>query len=153
MKISKSPILASLIAAAGVALSAEGAAAQVASTETYQLAQVAGQALPVVTEEHDECRDELHAATLTLETDGTWSLVTTEREVCGQDVDEDEDREDGRYTIQGETIRFTDDDGDAPQADGDPNELEVDDLVEATRTADGLTVRVADDDTELTFRR
>lgn len=153
MKITHSTLLASFVAAAAVAGTADGAAAQVATEETYQLAQVAGQALPVVTEENDECRDELAAATLTLATDGTWTLVTTEREVCGQESDEDEDQEDGRYTVAGQTIHFTDDDGDTPTADGDDSELEVDDLVEGTRTADGLTVRVADGNTQLQFRR
>lgn len=153
MKISQRTSLASLVATAAVLLTAGGAGAQVASQETYQLAQVAGQALPVVTEENGDCRDELSAATLTLDTDGTWTLVTTEREVCGQDVDEDEDREDGRYTVDGQTIHFTDDDGNVATADGDDSELEVDDLVHATRTADGLTVQVADGDTQLQFRR
>ncbi len=129
------------------------AAAQVAAQETYQLTQVAGQPLPAVVEESGNCRDELTGATLTLNPDGTWTLVTTENEICGAQTEEEGDTEDGTYTIEGETIRFLDDDGDVPQDDGNDSELEVDDLVQATRTAEGLTVRVADDDTELRFRR
>ena len=145
-------LFASLTASAAL-WSASDVEAQVAAQVTYQLAQVAGQPLPVVTEQTDDCRDELIRATLTLETDGRWTLVTTENEICGQETEEEEDTEDGTYTIEGETIRFLDDDGDTPQDDGNDAELEVDDLVQGTRTADGLTVRVADGDTELTFRR
>src|SRR5690606_5266842 len=139
-------------AAAGFFGPAE-AAAQVSTEETWQLARVGEQALPVVTEEHGECRDELHGATLTLHTDGRWTLVETKREVCGGDTDEDVDTDDGRYTISGDEIHFTDDDGDPNRADSDDDELEIDDLVHGARTTEGLTIRVADGDTELHFTR
>lgn len=80
------------------------AAAQVAAQETYQLTQVAGQPLPAVVEESGNCRDELTGATLTLSPDGTWTLVTTENEICGAQTEEEGDTEDGTYTIEGETI-------------------------------------------------
>jgi hypothetical protein len=145
-------LFAALAASTGLSLAGE-AAAQVATQETYQLAQVAGQQLPVVTEESGDCRDELHAATLTLGTDGRWTLVTTEQEICPQETEEEEDTEEGTYTLEGETIRFMDSDGETPVDDGDDTELEVDDLVQGTRTGEGLTVRVADGETELVFRR
>ena len=146
-------LVAAMATSAVLAISPGDAAAQVSAQETWQLAEVAGAALPVVTEENEDCRDELHSATLTLHTDGRWTLVTTEREVCGQNSEDDEDTEEGRYTVEGDVIRFTDEDGEPAQDDGDDSELEVDDLVQATRTADGLLVRVADDGTELRFRR
>ena len=153
MRQSPGKLLTALAPLLAVSLAGGQASAQVAAEETFHLAQVSGQALPVVTEENGDCRDELGAATLTLHTDGRWTLTTTEREVCAGATEEEEDREEGRYTIEGETIRFSDEEGDTPEDDGDDTELEVDDLVQGTRSADGLTVRVADGETELQFRR
>lgn len=140
---------ATLIAAAGL----NPAAADAVQEEVFQLVQVAGQNLPVVTEENGDCRDELLAATLTLHAGQRWTLVTQEREVCGDQADDDEDREEGTYAVDGETIRFMDEDGDLPQDDGDDSELEIDDLLEGVRTDTGLTVRVVDGETELQFSR
>ncbi|MGH7551793.1 MAG: hypothetical protein ACREMQ_02040 [Longimicrobiales bacterium] len=128
-----------------------GTAAQTAQ-ETFRLASVAGQPLPALIEQEGDCREELTAATLTLETNGRWMLVSTEREVCGTRVDDEEERENGTYTTERQTLRFLDDDG-KPPVDDDDDELDVSDLVTGTRSADGLVVRLADGKTDLTFRR
>lgn len=119
--------------------------------ETFQLASVSGKALPVVIEEEGECREELQSGTLTLATDGDWTLVTMEREICGTREDLEEERERGRYDVSGTTLRFFDEHGDAPSPEDD-DELDVADLVTGTRSSDGLVAQLADG-TELTFRR
>ena len=131
------------------------AAGDAAAQESWQLAQVNGGALPVVTEQdEDGCRDEIVAGTLTLNGDGTWRLETTEREVCGDNVEDDAEREDGRFTRDASGIRFTDDDGDEEDADdqtGD-DDVDVEDFVSATVAGGTMTVRL-DDGNTLTFRR
>ncbi|HEX6037651.1 hypothetical protein [Longimicrobium sp.] len=123
---------------------------------TYTLAQVDGRALPTVVETDGACRDELVSATLVL-ADGTWTLEATERELCdGQAAREDRDTEQGRYTLSGTAVTFTDDDGDDDSADAadadDAASVDVDDL--ATGTLDGgtLTVRLEGGQTAV-FRR
>lgn len=146
-------ILAGL--AYGVLGTAAPAAAQAASQdETFRLIQVAGKALPAVIEEEDGCREEVVSGTLTLKADGIWILVTQEREVCGDRVEEEEEREEGKYSIEGSSIRFVDDDsdGDAEEDDTD-DDLDLDDMTTGTRTAEGLTVRLKGSDAVLVFRR
>jgi len=132
------------------AVSVGGASAQ----ETWQLAQVNGSSLPAVVEQDDDgCRDEVVAGTLTLDVDGTWSLETSEREVCGDRVEEDSETEDGRYTREASAIRFTDEDGDEEDSDDDADDgVDVEDFVSGTVEAAALTVRL-DDGNTLTFRR
>ena len=146
-------ILAGL--AYGVLGTAAPAAAQAASQdETFRLIQVAGKALPAVIEEEDGCREEVVSGTLTLKADGIWILVAQEREVCGDRVEEEEEREEGKYSIEGSSIRFVDDDsdGDAEEDDTD-DDLDLDDMTTGTRTAEGLTVRLKGSDAVLVFRR
>ena len=138
------------IAATLVALDAQSAAAQQA--ETWQLAEVNGAALPTVVETDDDgCRDEVVSGTLTLSADGKWKLTTNEREVCGNRIEEETEEEDGRYTVQGETIRFDDDDADDAD-DDDASDDDVDDFVSASRSGSTLTVRLEGERT-LVFRR
>ena len=146
-------ILAGL--AYGVFGTAAPAAAQaVSQDETFRLIQVAGKALPAVIEEEDGCREEVVSGTLTLKADGIWILVAQEREVCGDRVEEEEEREEGKYSIEGSSIRFVDDDsdGDAEEDDTD-DDLDLDDMTTGTRTAEGLTVRLKGSDAVLVFRR
>ena len=138
-----------------LALAAAAASAQVpGQAEVYRLAEVEGRALPVVIEQEGDCRDELLGATLTLAADGEWTLVTQEREVCGDRVEEDEEREEGRYTAEGQTVRFLDEDGEAEEDDRDDEgpELDVEDLTVGTRSAGALSVRLEDGRTAV-FRR
>jgi hypothetical protein len=153
MNFTRTTLLLGLLAPGATASSLPEAAAQAPVDESYRLVQVAGQPLPVVTEQSGECRDELLAATLTLHGDGTWTLLTTEREVCGTTTEEEEDREEGRYTADGQALRFLDENGKPAVDDGDDSELEVDDLLDGTRSAEGLVVRAADGETELRFVR
>ncbi len=151
-----------------VALSAQPVSAQQA--ETWQLAEVNGMALPALIEQDGEnCREEVTSGSLTLESDGGWTLVTQEREVCGDKVEEDSEEEDGRYSTQGVTVTFTEgdddtddddaddddtDDDDADDDDGDDDDRgDADDLASGTRSGSTLTVRLEDGNTVLLFRR
>lgn len=129
--------------AALTAFGADGVAAQ----ETWQLAQVNGNALPFVTDTDDDgCREEVTSGTLTLAADDTWRLELTEREVCGNDVDEEIEDEDGRFTEANNAVRFLDDDGD-PEDGND-----IDDIANATRSGNTLTVTNGDGGVTLVFR-
>lgn len=120
--------------------------------QTYQLAAVNGKALPALIEEDDDgCIEELISASLMLTQGGEWTLVSTTRETCGTDVDLDEDEDDGTYAAQGSALTFFDEAGSPPRHDPDP-EIEFEDLHTGTRVGDQLTVRLADSETELTFR-
>lgn len=135
--------------------SAPGASAQSAD-EVYELVQVDGNALPATVADDDEgCVQEVMSATLTLAADNTWRIETHMREVCGNDAEEDRDTETGRFTVDGNTITFADDDG-TPE-DSDENDRaaapDLEDLLTATRTQDGLVVTLDDGRTKLTFRR
>lgn len=139
------------------AVSTAAVATQAGSeVETFDLVEVAGSGLPALIEEEDGCREQILAGRLTLEADGDWSLVTRERETCGDQVEEEEEREEGTYEVQSEAVLFTDDDGDSGDADdgddADPNGVDVDDLATGTRTAEGLEVRLEDGNI-LIFRR
>jgi hypothetical protein len=142
------------ILAASAGTTALVARAQTAAQEVFQLVTVAGQPLPVLLEEDGDCREELLSATLTLETDGRWVLATNEREVCGNDTETDEDQDDGTYAVEGQSLRFLNDDGDAPDADDDDDDedIEVDELATGTRSGGDLVVRLADGSTDLQFR-
>jgi hypothetical protein len=139
------------------ALGTPASAQAVSQDETYTLAEVGGRSLPAVTGEEDGCREEVVAATLTLEADGDWILVMQEREACGDRVEEDEEREEGTYRMEDGAIRFLDDDEDDDQEDEDDeqdeDDLDLDDLTTGSRTAGGLTVRLEDSDAVLVFRR
>ena len=85
--------------------------------------------------------------------DGTWLLESKEREVCGDKTEEEAEQEDGRYTREGSTIRFTDKDGKAEDTDGTPGAgVDIDDLVSGSVAESTLTVTL-DDGNTLTFRR
>lgn len=146
-----------VVALAGIAalgaLGAGDAGAQVSSTEVYQLSTVGGKPLPTVIEQNSDCHDEIVSASLTLGTEGRWTLAMEEREVCPNHSASETDEEDGTYHVEGETIHFMDDDGEPFVADDDSTELELDLLREGTRTDNGLTVTIADEDTVLEFTR
>lgn len=141
----------------GVVSTAAVAAQAVSEAETFTLVQISGAALPAVVEEEGGCREEVLGGTLTLEA-GEWVLATQERETCGDQVEEEEEREEGRYEVDRETIRFFDGDEDDDDAedddteDDDEDEIDVDDLATGARTADGLTIQLQDAGT-LQFRR
>jgi hypothetical protein len=144
--------------ASGIALAAAlGAttarAAEAQAGQRYRLVEVAGHALPVEVEKEWRCREYVTRATLTLGADSLWTLRYTKREVCGERAEVETELEGGRYSLEGGTIRFhEDDDGD----DRDWNlgrDLDVDDLDTATRNADGaLAARLRDGVTTLVFR-
>ena len=117
-------------------------------SEIFRLTEVGGQPLPVSYPEEDGCEEEILGATLFLESDGEWEMEQTKREVCGDDVEEDEDVEEGTYTVQGSTYRFAGPQGETPSA----GEIEIESLTEGTVAGDVLTARLADG-TIVLFRR
>ncbi len=132
------------------------ASAAGAAPEPYQLIEVAGKPLPAVIDKEWRCREEVTAATLTLSNGGNWLLQTTTREVCGERVAETEtDTEDGRYAVEGQTVRFYDDDGrDDDHYRDNEIDLDLDDLDTGTLTPGGtLTIRLEDGRTTLVFRK
>lgn len=134
--------------------------AQQGVTGAWRLAEVGGRPLPVVVEEGGGCREELRAATLTLEPGGRWTLSAVEAEACdGRPAREERDEERGAYTLQGASVTFTAPSDAAPSTgaakeaeDDDGNDLDVDDLVSGTVAGGALTVRL-DDGTTAVFRR
>lgn len=151
-------LFAAVAAAAIAGLAAPASAQTPGAPETFRLTEVAGAALPTMIEEEDGCREEVLSGSLTLNADGSWTLITREREVCGDSVEEEDEQENGRYLVEGDTIRFHDDaededDADDDDADDDDEDLDLDDLTVGTRSADTLTVRLDDGRTVLVFRR
>lgn len=137
------------LAAGGLALSGADARAQTpAPAGTYTLAQVNGQPLPVVTETEGDCRDEVVSGTLTLTAGGDWELEYLERETCGATVEEEGEGEDGDYTVDGATLRFSDD-----TDEFDANDFDLEELGVGTLTAQALTVTLQDGQTRLTLTR
>jgi len=140
----------------GTAVPPASQAVAMAPAETrYVLLDVGGKSLPVRIEKEWRCHEDVAAATLLLREDGRWRLETTVRETCGTRSRMDGDDEDGMYRAQGETLRFFDDDGHRHHREWSPaGEIELDDLDQGTLTDGGLlTVRLADGETVLRFRR
>lgn len=123
-------------------------AADSESAETFRLTEVGGKPLPVSYPEENGCQEEIISATLSLESDGDWKMEQKKRETCGDGVEEDEDVEQGSYTVDGSTYRFT-----APQGGtASPGEIEIENLANGTLAGDVLTARLADG-TIVVFRR
>ena len=141
------------ITVGSLALATAYAGAQVPTQErTYRLTTVAGRALPAVVEEENGCREEILAATLTLETGGRWVLVSTEREVCGSSTEQEEEREAGTYTLDGAALRFARTDDDDDDEGASETDIEVDEMSSGMITGGELTVRLRDERTVLVFR-
>lgn len=120
----------------------------------YRLVSVAGKALPTTIETGLVCREEVTAGSLTLRPEGTWLLETTKREVCGPRTETESDTDDGRYTTEGQTVRFLDDHGNPDMDNHRDGDLDLDDLTTGTLGADGsLTATLDDGSTTLVFRR
>jgi hypothetical protein len=131
------------------------ARAVTSAEKRYTLVEVDGKGLPVETEKEWRCRDEVTAGTLVLRDDGRWRLETSIRETCGDRTKMDREDDDGVYRTEGTTIQFLDDDGNRNNADWSlDRELDLDDLDRGAIAEGGtLTVRLADEKTELRFRR
>ena len=155
MRNSTKTLTALAVAGGVLAAGADGARAQ--ATGTWTLAEVDGQALPAVVD-RDGCTEEVTEGTLTLGGDGRWTLAVTERETCDGEVDEEREDDDGRYTVEGVTIRFLDGDGDPieDEMEDDDEEgvdVDVEQLGVGTLGDGAMSVRLADGRTTLTFRR
>lgn len=122
--------------------------------QRYRLVELGGKALPVEVEREGRCREYVTQATLTLRPDSLWALEYTKREVCGDRAEVETEREDGRYSVVADTIRFHDDDDDRDDRDDqDDDDLDLDDLATATRSPEGaLAGRLEDGRTTLVFR-
>lgn len=115
----------------------------------YRLVEIDAGPLPAFIEQEGNCREELISASLVLLAEGEWSLVSTDRESCGERVEEEEETEEGTFTLQGSTITFLDEDGDLPRdrtpAPGQPRgDLDIEELATGTLAGDLLTVRLED---------
>ena len=136
--------------AAGLLTVACGGTGDAGPGETFRLTEVGGRPLPVAYPEEPGCTEEIRSATLELGADGGWEMTMTKRETCGDAVEEDEDVEEGTYTVAGQSYRFT-----SPRGDGvapSPGEIEIENLAEGTREGDVLTARL-EDGTTVVFRR
>jgi hypothetical protein len=134
---------------------ASAAAADAPASSTYKLVQVAGRELPVEVDKGLRCRDDVVSGTLSLQ-ENRWRLETTKRETCGDRTREELDSDDGRYRMEGQSIRFFDEDGEANDKDWDliGKEIDLDEMTTGTLGTDGtLTVQLADEKTTLVFRR
>lgn len=146
-------LAAFLFALLTVAFTGQEATAQVSAEETWELTRIGDSALPTMVEQDDDgCTEEVVSGTLTLSPNGTWRMVAEEREGCGTDIDNDRDTETGRYTMDGDTITFLDDDGNPEDID-DNGSMDIEDLVSGTRNGDTMTVQIDDGRTQLTFER
>jgi hypothetical protein len=125
-----------------------------AAPTRYALVTVAGKPLPATMEQARDCREDVTAGSLALRDDGTWLLETTKREVCGDRAETESDTDEGRYTTEGGTIRFLDEDGN-PDTDRDQDDnIDLDDLTTGTLAGDGtLTAKLDDGRTTLVFRK
>lgn len=132
-------------------MAAVPAAAQSPHAGSYELTEIAGSALPMVVDSTDSCREEVTAATLVLNEDWTYRIDVTERESCGEEVEEDVETEEGTFAMQGDTIMFASEED--PEDDDDADEIEVDELVSAMPMGDMLHVLVTEQNVELVFRR
>ncbi len=117
---------------------------------TYDLAEVGGKALPAVMEVEGDCREEVVSAVLTLNSNNTWKLERTERDVCGTKVDEEKESDDGRYKVSGNNIELLDSDGKS-QADEAGDDL--DDFNTGTVQNNTITVKLGKTATVATFRK
>jgi hypothetical protein len=157
--VQRSPLAMALVATALTLSTWAPAEAQAAAGDrTFQLATVTGSQLPVVLEEEDGCREELLSATLALSSTGRWTLTTSERETCGNDVELDEDTDVGMFRITGQTVQFLDIDGDIPEtlqasAASAPTDIEVEELSVGTLSGNTLTARLTDGHTVLVFQQ
>lgn len=150
---------ATLIAASGVAVLIQPAAAQTPAAAappavgTYELVEVGGTPLPTTVEETAECVERVTAGTLTLEEDGEWEIELTESETCGTDVSDDTESEEGEYTVEGTAIDFQPDEEEGEDDADEPDELDLDELSTGTLDGDVIRVRIRGTEMEAVFRR
>jgi hypothetical protein len=139
----------------GPSRSAAGAVAAAPSETRYVLVDVGGKALPVEIDKGWRCREDVTAGTLLLREDGHWRLETSVREICGDRPEMEHEDDDGTYRAEGTTLHFLDDDGNRNHADWSlGGEIDLDELDQGTMADGGtLTVRLADEETVLRFRR
>ena len=131
-----------------------GAASEVVIAQsaagTYALVQIGTNTLPATIETEDNCREEVVAATLTLDTNGTWRMERHERDVCADKTDNEQEVDTGRYRLTGNTIEFLDDDGKTQQnEEGD----DLDDLSSGTIEGSVLRVKLGRSEMIAQFRR
>jgi len=125
---------------------------------TYTLAQVDNGDLPAVVREADGCREELTAATLTLQADNTWNLQTTIKRQCGEQTAEEKTAtQQGTFTAAELAIQFAAAPA-APPADPDKTGEEqapppIAAPASATLQQNVLTVKLSDEKRQLTFRK
>ncbi|MGH7461758.1 MAG: hypothetical protein ACREMA_12130 [Longimicrobiales bacterium] len=142
MKYSIMP-LAALFAGLTLASQAAGQA-----PGKYRLVEVSGVQLPAVVELDNGCREEVDAASLTVESNGLWHFQASGREVCGDKTETETATDHGRWTMEGSTVRFIESDND--NGDGDDDDIDVH---SGTLSGNTLRVRIGNSDRVLSFRK
>jgi hypothetical protein len=129
------------------------------TTGVYRLTELDEVPLPAVVDIDDEgrCRQELWSAALTLRGNGTWTLVSRDRDVCYGDLvrDYDDDIDEGTYVVTGSTVLFFDEDGRIPadrKLDVYRDDVEIEDLEVGTLSPNAVSVRL-DDGVVAVFRK
>jgi hypothetical protein len=154
MKRSTRSLMTAAAVVGMVALMTEAAAAQTPAPQlphvgTYDLVSIDDDDLPAVVERSTDCVEEVTAASLVLGPDWTYRIEVSERETCGEDVEEDTETESGTYTMDGATLVF--------EVDEDPDEetaeIEVDQLVSATIDGSMLHAKVHGSDAMIMLRK
>lgn len=139
---------------AGAEAQSAAPAATAPAVERYRLVEVAGSALPVQLGQERNCREVVTRGALTLGADSLWHMRATIRETCGDRAEVETESEGGRYSVQGGSIRFYDDDEEDDWDWEIGRDIDVDELETGTIAADGtLTVRLDDGKTTLVFRK
>lgn len=133
-----------LVCAAGAALTAmvpSASAGRNGATAEYRLMSVDGKALPVLLGTDDGCKEFVTAATLTM-ADGKWTLKQDERHECPSGNRTESDSESGKYTVEGNTITFMDEEGKRNTGGKPDDDIDLDELDQGTLSGNTLTVRL-----------
>ena len=121
-----------------------------APSGVWLLTRIGGEELPAMVEVDGGCREEVTVAVLTFEANNAWHLEWTEREICGDKVDEESESETGVFTFSGNNVELLDGRGMTQQEDsGD----DLDDLSTGTLAGNTLTLRLGKTDRTATFRK
>lgn len=125
--------------------------AQTPVTGTYELVAVQGDSLPATVDRSDDCTEEVTSARLVLDENGGWQIEINEQKTCGTEVEQGTEKEEGEYTVAGDSIKFTTDEADADADDAE--EIDIDELLAGVVQGGELHVRLEESDAVLVFRK
>lgn len=122
-----------------------------AQAGSYRLTSVAGNALPTPLGMENGCKEMVTAGTLTL-SDGKWTLRYDERHECPSGARMSAESETGKYSMDGSTITFMDDDGERNTGGSPDDDIDLDELDHGTLSGNTLTVKLKEGQT-VVFQR